>query len=353
MRIKQAGRGGIGTVFSNKKIKALVVKSPKATIRANDPVDEETLKRIGRAYSAEIREMDPQQNEMSTIGTTHLVTIMDDYDLLPTNNFKFGSHRDAWKMGREEYRKRFDPGFDGCWLGCAVACSHCVRDFQLTSGPKKGEKVLVDGPEYETIAGCGSNCGIFDADHVIEMNYWCDTYGLDTITLGTATAFAMECYENGLITREHTGGLELTFGNKEAALELIHQMARGEGFGRVVGKGVRRMKEIFHKEYRADRDFMDDIGMEAKGLEFSQYMAKESLAQQGGYGLALKGPQHDEAWLIFWIWFKIICLRLRRRQKPSTGFQCSGHGLVFAVSVSFHGTMYSLPTTKTRLNRPR
>ncbi|MDY7031232.1 MAG: aldehyde ferredoxin oxidoreductase C-terminal domain-containing protein [Thermodesulfobacteriota bacterium] len=299
VRIKQAGRGGIGTVFSHKKIKALVVKSPKVTVELNDPADKETLKRVGRAHSTEIREVDPQQNEMSTIGTTHLVTIMDDYDLLPTHNFKFGSHKDAWKMGREEFRKRFNPGFDGCWLGCAVACSHCVKDFELTTGPKKGKKVLVDGPEYETIAGCGSNCGIFDADHVIEMNYWCDTYGLDTISMGTAIAFAMECYENGIINSEHTGGLELTFGNKEVMLELIHQIALGEGFGLIVGMGVRQMKEIFHKEYGADCDFMDDIGMEAKGLEFSQYMSKESLAQQGGYGLALKGPQHDEAWLIF------------------------------------------------------
>jgi aldehyde:ferredoxin oxidoreductase len=299
VRIKQAGRGGIGTVFSDKKIKAIVVKSPKVSIGLNDPADSEVLLRIGRAHSSEIREVDPNQNEMSTIGTTHLVTIMDDYDLLPINNFKFGSHKDAWKMGSEEYRKRFNPGFDGCWMGCAVACAHCVKDFALMTGPKKGEKVLVDGPEYETISSCGSNCGIFDADHVIEANYWCDTYGLDTISAGTSIAFAMECYEKGLITKEHTKGLELNFRNKDAFLELIHQMAEGEGFGIIVGKGVRKMKEIFHKEYGADRDFMNDIGMEAKGLEFSQYISKESLAQQGGYGLALKGPQHDEAWLIF------------------------------------------------------
>ena len=299
VRIKQAGRGGIGSVFSDKRITALVVKSPKATVRLNHPADRETLKRVGRAHATEIREVDPKQNEMASIGTTHLVTIMDDYDLLPTNNFKFGSHEDAGKMGREEYRKRFNPGFDGCWMGCTVACAHCVTDFLLTTGPRKGERVLVDGPEYETIAGCGSNCGIFDADYVIEVNYWCDTYGLDTISVGTSTAFAMECFETGLINKEHTCGLELRFGNKEAALELIHQMAGGEGFGPIVGMGVRRMKALFSKEYGADLDFMNDIGMESKGLEFSEYMTKESLAQQGGYGLALKGPQHDEAWLIF------------------------------------------------------
>jgi aldehyde:ferredoxin oxidoreductase len=112
-------------------------------------------------------------------------------------------------------------------------------------------------------------------------------------------AFVMECYERGLITQEHTGGLEIPFGAKEAFLEVVHQAARGEGFGKIFGQGIRRMKEIFEKEFGADRAFMEDIGMEAKGLEFSEYMTKESLAQQGGYGLALKGPQHDEAWLIF------------------------------------------------------
>ena len=103
----------------------------------------------------------------------------------------------------------------------------------------------------------------------------------------------------GLIKKTHTGDLDLCFGNRISAMEILHQMARGEGFGKVVGQGIRRMKEIFSKEYGADTKILQDIGMESKGLEFSEYMTKESLAQQGGYGLALKGPQHDEAWLIF------------------------------------------------------
>jgi aldehyde:ferredoxin oxidoreductase len=82
-------------------------------------------------------------------------------------------------------------------------------------------------------------------------------------------------------------------------MEIMHQIARGEGFGRIVGQGIRRMKTIFAKEYGGDPQFLQDIGMEAKGLEYSEYVTKESLAMQGGYGLTLKGPQHDEAWLIF------------------------------------------------------
>jgi len=301
VRYKQAGRGGTGTVFRDKKIKAIVVKySGPVGPETNHPADLELVKQAGREFSKEIVTLDPKQNEMAVIGSSYLVSIMNEFDLLPVNNFRFGSHLEGNNLsGKDVYREKFDTGYDGCWLGCAMACSHCVKDSEIQTGPYKGLKVWVDGPEYETIAGLGSNCGIFDPDHVIEANFYCDTYGLDTISVGTATAFAMECYEVGLIDREATGGLELNFGNKEAALEIIHQMARGEGFGWVVGQGIRMMKNLFREKYGANPKTLQDIGMEAKGLEYSEYVTKESLAQQGGYGLALKGPQHDEAWLIF------------------------------------------------------
>ena len=299
-RYKQAGRGGIGTVLRDKKVKAIVAKySGKITVETNGPANAEMLKQVGSSYNLEIRRLDPKQNEMTVVGTTHLVSIMNEFDLLPVDNYRFGSHQEAQSLGREVYRKKFHKGYDGCWVGCSLACAHGVKDFELKTGPHAREKVFVNGPEYETVAGVGSNCGIFDADYVIEMNYYCDSYGLDTISVGTATAFAMECYEMGLIDKKATGGLDLRFGNKEAALEIVHQMAKGEGFGVTVGQGIRRMKKIFAEKYGADPKLMQDIGMEAKGLEFSEYVTKESLAQQGGYGLALKGPQHDEAWLIF------------------------------------------------------
>ncbi|MFW6115180.1 MAG: aldehyde ferredoxin oxidoreductase family protein [Thermodesulfobacteriota bacterium] len=298
-RYKQAGRGGTGTVFRDKKIAALVAKFSKVTADTNHPADPERLKKVGRKYTEEIRALDPKQNEMGTVGTTHLINIMNSHDLLPTTNFRFGSHPQGLELGKEIYRTKFDPGFDGCWMGCAVACSHGVKDFTLKTGPYRGQQVWVDGPEYETIAGTGANWGIFDPNFVIEVNFYCDTYGLDTISVATSVAFVMECYEMGLIDKSATGGLELRFGNKDAALELVHQMAGGEGFGAIVGQGVRRMKDIFARDYGADADVMRDIGMESKGLEVSEYVTKESLAQQGGYGLTLKGPQHDEAWLIF------------------------------------------------------
>jgi aldehyde:ferredoxin oxidoreductase len=298
-RYKQAGRGGIGGVFADKGIKAIVARWDTVTTKTNNPANANILKEVGRKHSKEVVELDPKQNQMAQIGTTHLVPIMNDFDLLPTHNFQYGRHAEADNIGQEVFRRIFDPGYDGCWMGCTLACSHGVKDFVPLTGPYKGTKVFVDGPEYETIAGCGSNLGIFDPHTIIEMNFYCDTYGLDTISVGTSTAFAMECFEMGLINQTHTHGMNLSFGNRLAALEVVHQMARGEGFGQIIGRGVRQMKIIFSRDYGADPDLIQDIGMEAKGLEFSEYMTKESLAQQGGYGLALKGPQHDEAWLIF------------------------------------------------------
>jgi len=298
-RYKQAGRGGVGTVFADKGLRAIVARWEPVALDSNRPADKQTLKKVARLHSQEVVQLDPKQNEMARVGTTHLVPIMNDFDLLPTHNFRYGQDPRASLIGRDVFKKLFDPGFDGCWMGCTVACSHGVRDFVPLTGPYKGQKVFVDGPEYETIAGCGSNIGVFDPFTIMELNFYCDAYGLDTISVGTSIAFVMECFELGLIDAQHTGGMELRFGNRLAALELVHQMAAGEGFGRIVGQGVRRMKALFAEKFGVDAAVLQDIGMEAKGLEFSEYMTKESLAQQGGYGLALKGPQHDEAWLIF------------------------------------------------------
>jgi aldehyde:ferredoxin oxidoreductase len=299
VRYKQAGRGGLGTVFADKNVRALVARWDAVSLDTNQPADKNTLKTVARLHAQEIRALDPKQNDMARVGTTHLVSIMNDFDLLPIHNFQYGRDPRARLIDQEVFRHMFDPGYDGCWMGCTVACSHGVRDFVPLSGPYQGQRVFVDGPEYETIAGCGSNLGIFDPFTIVEFNFYCDSYGLDTISVGTSMAFAMECFELGLINRTHTGGLLLNFGNRAAALSLLHQMATGQGFGAIVGQGVRRMKAIFTRQFGANAAIMQDIGMESKGLEFSEYMTKESLAQQGGYGLALKGPQHDEAWLIF------------------------------------------------------
>ncbi|MCF8367293.1 MAG: hypothetical protein K9H16_16005 [Bacteroidales bacterium] len=300
VRLKQAGRGGIGSVFRDKKIKAIVCKIPGVKGNLNNVVDLPAIMERGKRFNKEMRELDDSQAEMRTKGTAHLVNIMNDYDLLPVHNYKYGSHPDADKIHSEVWKTKFTQGIpDGCWIGCNMACAKGVDEFELKTGPYAGQKVIVDGPEYENAGGLGSNCGIFDADYIIESNFYCDTYGICTITWGTLMAFVMECYEAGILNKERTGGLELNFGNAEAAMECMHQLARGEGFGMIAGQGVHKMKQIFAEKGWGDPQFLQDIGMENKGLEYSEYVSKESLAQQGGFAMTNKGPQHDEAWLIF------------------------------------------------------
>ena len=300
IKVKQAGRGGTGTVFRHKNIKALVVKIPKMSGTLNNADDQALINETGRRMNKEMHQNDPLQNSMATKGTPVLVEIMDEFDLLPTHNFKFGGHPEAHKIASTVWESMFDLSApDGCWYGCTMACAHGYQNLELQTGPYKGEPVFVDGPEYETVGGVGSNLGIFEPLEILELNFYCDTYGLDVISYATLTAFLMECYEKGILNKERTGGLELEWGNFPAAAELLHQMGSGEGFGQVAGLGIRKMRQIFAEEFGADPQLLQDIGMEAKGMEYSEYVTKESLAMQGGYGLANKGAQHDEAWLIF------------------------------------------------------
>jgi Aldehyde:ferredoxin oxidoreductase len=300
VRFKQAARGGTGRVFRDKKIKAIVVKYSNLTADNNGVANLALIRKAGQRINKEISQYDDIQNEMRSIGTPHLVEIMDEFDLLPVQNFRFGGDPHANQIGGKLWKEEFDKrGPDSCWFGCTMACGHGVPHFHVQTGPYAGEVVFVNGPEYETLGAIGSNCGIFDIQAVLELNFYCDTYAIDTISIGNSIAFAMECYEYGILNKEITGGLELTWGNSAAAFEVLHQIARGENFGLTIGQGVRAMKKIFVEQYNADPKLLNDIGMEIKGLEISEYMSKESLAQQGGYALATKGPQHDEAWLIF------------------------------------------------------
>ncbi len=301
VRVKQAARGGSGRVFRDKHLKGIVVRFSGLTGASNNPAKPDLIRKAGKRINQEITQYDAQQNNMREIGTAHLVEIMDHFDLLPVHNFRYGTHPDHVNIDSTTWQKAFtqDKRMDSCWLGCTLACSHGVDGFTLKTGPHKREKVLVDGPEYESAAGLGSNIGVFDPEAILEMNFYCDTYGVDTISFANSVAFCMECFQEGILNLERTGDIDLTWGNAESSLELLHQMSRGEGFGVIVGQGTRYMKSYFAEEFSGDPGFLHDIAMEVKGMEISEYITKESIAQQGGYGMALKGGQHDEAWLIF------------------------------------------------------
>ena len=299
-RIKQLARGGPGTVFRDKGLKAVVIHFSKTTPLLNEPVDLEPIKFAGARMNKEILTLDHTHSRMREIGTGNTVDILDKCDVLPVMNYRFGSDPRTPKIGSDVWLSLISQNMpDACWIGCTMSCAHGVDGIELRTGPLKGQKVLGDGPEYETIGGLGANTGSFDPHFVLEASFYCDYYGLDLVAMSTILAFIMECYESGVINKQITGGLDLHFGRDMDALELIHQIGQGRGFGKAAGLGVHRLKKLFIEEYHADPQFVNDIAMEVKGMEVSEYNCKESLVQQGGYAMANKGPQHDEAWLIF------------------------------------------------------
>ena len=307
-RSKQAGRGGTGTVMRDKGLWGIVVSCDAPKGNSNHPQDRERLRSAGRNLRNVVRQVDPQAMSLGTQGTTVLVDMMDAHHLLPINNYQFGSdarHRHvSGNIFEQEVFKQKVP--DGCFAGCNLACTKGCESHRLTTGPHSGRIVAVDGPEYETVAAI-TNLGIFDLGTVLEYSFYCDEYGMDTISSGVCMSFLFECYERGLLTAEDAGGLELTWGNSDAAMELLHRMAgETDDFARSAGRGLRTMKSWVARRVaarlgRGVDELLAELslfGMECKGLEFSMYITKESLAQQGGYGFALKGPQHDESWLI-------------------------------------------------------
>lgn len=307
-RAKQAGRGGTGTVMRKKGLWGIIVKCNASKGNSNHPADPARLRNAGKKLRKVIREVDPKAMSLGTQGTTCLIDMMNSFNLLPINNFQYGiddrAHAVSGSIFEEKIFEQKLP--DGCFMGCNLACTKGCEQYTLKTGPFAGQTVSVDGPEYESAAAI-TNLGIFDTDLMLEYNWYCDEYGLDTISTGVTMSFLFEAYERGLLTSEDTAGLELKWGCTETVLELLHRMAAGKcNFSQAAGCGARYMKtwiadRAAARDSRSRSDILEELSlfaMECKGLEFSMYITKESLAQQGGYGFALKGPQHDEAWLI-------------------------------------------------------
>jgi aldehyde:ferredoxin oxidoreductase len=307
IRAKQAGRGGTGTVMRSKKLRGIVIKSGLPKANGNNAVDKERVREAGNNLKNVITKYDTAQLNLGAWGTTGLSEYMNKFHIFPINNYQYGQSPEAHNLFGNVFRDKYFSAKmpDGCYYGCNLACAKGVENFTLTRGPAKGRIVSVDGPEYETV-GAVSTMGIFDPQFVLEFNWYCDEYSLDTISAGVTTGFFMECLQRGFLEVKDIG-YDLTFGNIAAADRLLHEIAKGEGFGKIAGQGVARGKKWVAETYAARKNIPVDkaleeinkFAMEVKGLEFSMYVTKESLAQQGGYGFALKGPQHDEAWLIF------------------------------------------------------
>ncbi len=307
-RAKQAGRGGLGTVMRAKGLWGIVVKSDLGTGAGNQPADKQRVRAVGSQLRQVIKQVDPNELRLGQQGTTSLLDMMNNHDILPVNNYKFGrDERQKEVSGKIFEEKVFSQKHpDGCFPGCTLSCTKGCEAATLTTGPHAGRTVPVDGPEYETAAAV-TNLGIFDIPAIMEYAWYCDEYGFDTISAGVTIAFLIEAFQEGFLTTDDTGGVELRWDDQKTIFALLHKMAvGGDDFSRAAGRGIRHLKGWISNRAAGRNGLQREeierqlelFAMEAKGLEFSMYITKESLAQQGGYGFALKGPQHDESWLI-------------------------------------------------------
>lgn len=308
-RTKQAGRTGIGSVMRDKRIKAIVVLSDHP--HGENPfgaADWQRVRKAGTKLHKIIKEVDPQSLKMARKGSAGLITFMNkkEYQSLPVNNFQMGSDPRAPQICGKFYAENLfeHRGMDGCFPGCNLQCTKGGW-VTLKSGDHAGDKVWVDGPEYETAAGFGSNLGIWNAEFIMEANWHCDNYGIDTITTATIMAFLMECSQRGFLTMEDTEGLELTWGNESDALTFIHRLAHGETvMAQSAGKGMSNLVNWVAERYlrRTGTELLSELqlfAMQTKGLPFSFYRTHRSLSMQASYAAASDiGAHHAAAWLI-------------------------------------------------------
>lgn len=226
---RAAGRSGLGAVMGSKKLKAIAVKGNMKV-----PVAEPEKLRERRKVM--LAELGGHITILKKTGTPGIFTMCAEFDDAPTKNWSgvaeidFPDYKD---IGAERIiphqQKRY--ACYRCPIGCGGVMKAGTGEYKYPAGAHK--------PEYETIAMFGSNCLNSNVESIIMASDICNRTGMDTISAGASIAFTMECYENGLITKKDTGGLEMTWGNHRSIIAMAEKMARREGFGDIIADGVR------------------------------------------------------------------------------------------------------------------
>lgn len=261
---RQAGRGGVGSVMGSKNLKAVVVQGT-GDVKA---ADMQGL--LNSALNALRTDALTDTNLWAyTDGTPMLVELSQIAGILPTNNFQSGTFEGFENLASPAVKQLRKAKRD-C-LSCGLGCGN----FLNTKGSE------VEGPEYETLSVAGSNCGIADLNAVVQFNALCDDLGMDTISTGGVTAFAMELTEKKI----HNFGLH--FGEVSGYLEMPGLIATRMGIGKELALGVKGMAEKFGGQ---------DFAMHVKGLELPGYEPRGSWAMGLAYATAPRGACHMSAW---------------------------------------------------------
>jgi len=270
------GRTGMGAVMGSKNLKAIAVRGTSRYLQ--NAHDSKKLARLGKTLSVQVKDH-PQGWDMQVKGTPGVTGGINAAGTLPTRNFRQGSFEGAANVSWDAYNKDLMKGRGTCYA-CAVHCKPVVSisaRFEVN-----GE---YGGPEYEAIAGFSSNCGVDDLSAVAKANELCNRYGLDTISTSSSIAFAMECFERGMIGLEETGGVDLRFGNPDAMIEMIESIAHRSGFGNLLAEGVRHISQVIGQG-------SSQFAMHVKGEELGMHDPRGKVGVGLGYAVSETGGDH-------------------------------------------------------------
>jgi len=267
---RAAGRTGIGAVMGSKKLRAIAVRGQQKIAIAHP----EKLKELAKSLADRVKARYAQNT-----GTAGAVMYQNRTNTLPTRNFQLGEFEGAERISGETMRDTILIDRATCYA-CPIQCKRVVKvEGRYQVDPMYG------GPEYETIGGLGSNCGIDDLEAIAKGNEFCNAYGVDTVSAGGTIAWAMECFERGLLTLEDTGGIDLRFGNAKAMLEMLKLIVKRQGFGKLLAEGSYRAAQAI------GRGTME-YTMQVKGQELA---FQEPRAMHGlglGYAVSPTGADH-------------------------------------------------------------
>lgn len=270
---RAAGRTGNGAVMGSKNLKAIVVRG-----KGSIPVADQAAV---RAVSKEIREAMKSSASFkarSQYGTPMLVNLYNALGVLPTRNHQSGVFTGAENISGERLKDQYVTKPETCYM-CPV---HCSRRSEITTGRFAGTST--EGPEFETMCAMGSNLDNDDLGSLVFFNQHLNNLGIDSISTGAVIAYAMECYEKGLITTADTDGLELTWGNIDAILALVDNIAARKGFGDLLAEGVKRAAQQIEGS--------EDYALHIKGMEVPTQGVRGLKAWALGWAVASRGADH-------------------------------------------------------------
>jgi aldehyde:ferredoxin oxidoreductase len=276
MANRACGRTGMGAVMGSKNLKAIAVRGHEK-VSVSDPT---MVSRLSRRVVKEMA-VSPDMQSFNKYGTAGSVIFQNISGGLPTRNFTSGVFEQAEQISGEEMADTILKTNDTCFA-CSVRCKRVVE----TNFLEYPVEAVYGGPEYETIATFGSYCGVGNLNAISLANQICNQYGVDTISCGATIAFAMECFEKGLINCQDTGGVELRFGNSDAMISMLEQIVTRKGLGDLLAEGSVRAAERIGKEAK-------NFVVAVKGQEIPAHMPQVKRGLALIYAVNPFGADHE------------------------------------------------------------